>query len=57
MSINDFQCCEYKIDIVSQYKYLGIILDKFICFDEGASVLAEAGGRGLGAVISKFKSL
>ena len=53
----NFQCCENKIDIVSQYKYLGVILDEFLSFDECASVLAQAGGRGLGAVISKFRSL
>ena len=45
------------LEIVDQYKYLGIILDEFIKFDKCVKALSSAGGRALGAIITKFKSL
>ena len=43
------------LDIDEKYKYLGIVMDEFLDFNTTASVLAESGGRALGAVYSKFK--
>lgn len=46
---------EEIIETVSTYKYLGIIFDEYLSFDQCAEVLSESGGRALGSVISKFK--
>ena len=43
------------IDIVQCYKYLGIIFDEFMSYDECSKTLSESAGRALGALISKFK--
>ena len=43
------------IQITSQYKYLGIVLDEFLDYNVTADVLADAAGRALGAVIGKTK--
>ena len=45
------------LEIISGYKYLGLYLDEFLNFDEAVSMLAGAGGRALGSVISKTKHL
>ena len=41
---------------VSNYKYLGIILDEFLKFDACVKTIATSGGRALGGIISKFKT-
>ena len=46
---------ESELEIVSQYKYLGIILTEHLDFNGTADVLAGGAGRALGAIISKFK--
>ena len=46
-----------EIEKVQSYKYLGITLDEFLKFDRCAASLASSGGRALGGIISKFKSL
>ena len=43
------------LDKVDKYKYLGIVMDEFLDFSTTASILAESGGRALGAIYSKFK--
>ena len=43
------------IDIVKCYKYLGVIFDKFMSYDECSKSLSESAGRALGMLISKFK--
>ena len=45
------------LEVVSRYKYLGIILDEHLKFDTCSKSLAESGGRALGSVISKFRNL
>ena len=45
------------MEVVGRYKYLGLVLDEFLNYDTTATVLAESGGRALGAVYSKFKQL
>ena len=41
------------IEVVKSYKYLGLVMDEFLTFDEGVNTLNEAVGRALGAMISK----
>ena len=41
---------------VSKYKYLGIIFDEYLKFDECVKTISISGGRALGGIISKFKS-
>lgn len=53
----NFKCSRKDLDIVREYKYLGITLDEHLKFDPGTKVLGESGGRALSAVISKFKTL
>ena len=43
------------LEIVKEYKYLGIILDEYLNFNTCSKSLADSGGRALGAIISKFK--
>ena len=45
-----------NLEYVSHYKYLGFIIDEFMKFEENAETLAGAGGRALGAIISKFRT-
>ncbi len=54
---HDFNLDENNIEIVDKYKYLGIYFDEFLDFRCTACMLAGAGGRTLGSIISKFKSL
>ena len=53
----DFKYGEHAITMTHEYKYLGIILDEHLKFDSCIAALASAGGRALGAIISKFKEL
>ncbi len=46
-----------KLQIVDSYKYLGVYLDEFLTFSHTTEVLATAGGRALGSMINKFRSL
>ena len=46
-----------NIKVVPKYKYLGVILDEFCTFQECATTLAESAGRGLCAIIARFKQL
>ena len=45
------------LEVVSRYKYLGIILDEHLKFDICSKSLAESGGRASGSVKSKFRNL
>ena len=53
----NFKYGEHIINMASEYKYLGIIVDEHLKFDSCISALASAAGRALGAIISKFKEL
>ena len=44
-----------NLEIVKEYKYLGVIFDEHLKFTQCSKTLAESGGRALGAVRSKFK--
>ena len=45
------------IEIVSQYKYLGIIMDAYLTFVQCTITLSNAGSRALDGIITTFKSL
>ena len=44
-----------SLTIVSVYKYLGVLFDEFLSFDNNASALADAACRALGAIRSKVQ--
>jgi len=46
-----------KLEVVSTYKYLGVIFDEFMEFNVGVKTLAGAGGRGLGKIFSSHRRL
>lgn len=46
-----------QLEIVHEYKYLGIIVSEHLDYDVTANVLAKAGGRALSALYSKFQKL
>jgi hypothetical protein len=44
------------IEKVTEYKYLGVLLNEFMNFNSTAELLSGAAGRGLGSIINKFKN-
>ena len=52
-----FMYGETNLDIVSQYKYLGLVLNKFLDLGITANILSDSAGRALGAIIAKTKNL
>ena len=46
-----------NMEIVANYKYLGVLFDEYSQFKTIASMLASAAGRALGSIYSKFKKL
>jgi hypothetical protein len=52
-----FKYAATSLNIVSNYKYLGLFFDEFMTFDECAKVLGNSAGRALGGVIAKFKQM
>ena len=55
-TLYQFKLGKECIDIVSCYKYLGILLDENLNFKDCANLLSSSAGRALGSVISKCKS-
>ncbi len=45
------------LHVVDSYKYLGVYLDEYLTFTRTTDILATAGGRALGSMINKFRSL
>ena len=56
-TVYDFRFGPDPIEKVSRYKYLGVMFDEFLLFDQNASLLAGAAGRALGAIRNKLKHL
>ena len=52
-----FKYGDSDIEKVTQYKYLGVILDEHLKYDRCVQSLADSSGRALGGIISKFKCL
>ncbi len=46
-----------NLEWVPDYKYLGVVLNEFLTFDDNCMNLAKSAGRALGSVCNKFKSL
>ncbi len=42
------------LQVVKVYKYLDLLFDEFVTFDEAVKVLSDSAGRDLGAIIAKF---
>jgi hypothetical protein len=53
----NFKIGHLPISVVDRYKYLGVIVNDTLHFNVIANVLADAGGRALGAIINKYKKL
>ena len=51
-----FKLGDANINIVNEYKYLGLILNEFQDYNVTAKVLADAANRALGAIINKYLS-
>ena len=45
------------LSTVSNYKYLGVLLDEHLNFDKAVEELCHSAGRALGTIIGKFKTL
>ena len=46
-----------RVSQVPQYKYLGLILDEFMSFDDAIQVLANSACRALRGMIAKFRDM
>ncbi len=40
---------------MQEYKYLGLLFDEYITFNDSIKMLAESAERALGAIVAKFK--
>ena len=45
------------LNTVDKYKYLGILIDEHLTFEQCSKILSDSAGRALGGIINKFKSL
>ena len=52
-----FHTGENFIEYAVSYKYLGIVLDEFLNFENTANVIALSASRALGAIIGKFRDI
>ena len=50
-----FKMGNLSLEIVEEYRYLGIVINEHLKFEHTSTILSEAAGRALGGVISKFK--
>ncbi len=46
-----------ELEIVKQYKYLGVFMDEYLDFNVTENVIAGAAGRAFGAILTKFRNL
>ena len=53
---HSFKCGKINLDIVSFYKYLGVIFTEHLNYEKNATILSQAGGRALGSIIAKYKA-
>ena len=52
-----FKYGDNEVNILSDYKYLGLILDEHMTFEKAVDTLCSSAGRALASVINTFKSL
>ncbi len=57
MYIAKFMFDGSELDILMQYKYLGVFLDEYLDFNVTANALTGCVGSGLGAVLTKFRNI
>jgi len=55
-SAQGFMCGQDNIDIIDQYKYLGLILTEHLDYQITAKMVAQSASRALGLVIAKSKA-
>ena len=53
---HQFYCGSESIEVVSQYKYLGLILTEFLDYNETTKIVSQSAGRALGLLMSKDKA-
>ena len=46
-----------ELEVVEQYKYLGIVVDSLLKFNEAMDILRKSAGQGLGVLINKIYHL
>ena len=51
----DFHLGDTELEMVCEYKYLGVLINEHLNYNSNADLLSKAAGRALGSVISKFK--
>ena len=52
-----FTCGTSNLEVVSQYKYLGLIIDEFLDYNVTVKHISKHASRALGSIIAKYKSL
>ena len=52
-----FRIGKKPADYVTEYKYLGVIIDEFLDFTPHSNIMSGAGHRALGGLIGKYKKL
>ena len=52
-----FRLCDFEIEKVQQYKYLGVYFDYCLTFKYATDVLSSSASRALGVVINKHKAI
>ncbi len=50
-----FKYGECELEIVDKYKYLGIVLNEYLEYSMIVLILANSGGRTLGAIYNKYR--
>ena len=53
---HEFHCGSESIEVVSQYKYLGLILTEFLEYNVTTKIVSQSAGRALGLLMSKDKA-
>ena len=56
-STHDFSLQGSRVTYANTYKYLGMLFDAHLSFENGVETLATASGRALGSLINKHKTL
>ena len=55
-SVFNFSCGELRLDLIQQYKYLGLILHEHLDYSITAKAVAQSASRALGLLIAKAKA-
>ena len=51
-----FRCGNFQLDIASDYRYLGFVINENLDYSKGIKVIADAASRSFGAIVSKCKA-